>query len=188
MPTPARTSVEAIVAAGRRIVEGDGLEGLTMARVAEEVGVRPPSLYKRVDGRAALVRLVLEDVLRELAEVLEARATTGDPRHDLVAIAHAFRSFARDQPNAYGLVFARLPEGSRPDPELLPRASGPVLRAAADLAGPDHALEAARMVVAWAHGFLSMELADGFQLGGDLDAAYAFGIETLAGALAAGGR
>jgi hypothetical protein len=39
------------------------------------------------------------------------------------------------------------------------------------------------MVVAWAHGFISMELAGAFRLGGDLDRAYAFGIERLGTAL-----
>ena len=40
-------------------------------------------------------------------------------------------------------------------------------------------LEGARTIVAWAHGFVSMELAGAFRLGGDLDAAYAFGIESI---------
>jgi len=33
--------------------------------------------------------------------------------------------------------------------------------------------------VAWAHGFVSMELAGMFRLGGDVDAAYAEGIEAI---------
>ena len=47
------------------------------------------------------------------------------------------------------------------------------------LVGPSDGLEAARTYVAWAHGFASMELAGGVRLGGDLDAAYAFGIEAI---------
>ena len=42
-----------------------------------------------------------------------------------------------------------------------------------------YALEAGRTLVAWAHGFVSMELAGGFRLGGDLDAAYATGIDLI---------
>ena len=53
MPTPARTSLEEIVGAGRAILRAEGLEGLTMQRVAAAVGVRAPSLYKRLPGRAA---------------------------------------------------------------------------------------------------------------------------------------
>jgi hypothetical protein len=61
----------------------------------------------------------------------------------------------------------------------------PVLRVAAELAGPEHALEAARTVTAWANGFISMELAGAFNLGGDVDRAFEFGISCLTGALAA---
>jgi AcrR family transcriptional regulator len=183
IPTPARTSLAEIVTAGRRIVEADGLDGLTMHRVASAVGVKAPSLYKRVQGRDQLIRLIVEDVARELTNTLEAAAGTGGPQRDLRAVAGAVRAFAHAQPASYGLLFARLPETTQPDPDLLSRASSAVLRTATTLAGPEHALEAARMVVAWAHGFITMELAGAFRLGGDIDRAYAFGIERLAAAL-----
>lgn len=183
MPTPARTSRDEIVSAGRAIVESEGLPGMTMQRVATAVGVRAPSLYKRVRSRPDLVRLIVEDVSRELADILDAAASTGDPMRDLRALATAVRAFAHANPAAYGLLFSRLPDEARPDPDELARTGGAVLRTAAALAGPDRALEAARTVTAWAHGFISMELAGAFRLGGDVDEAFAFGIERLAGAL-----
>jgi AcrR family transcriptional regulator len=184
IPTRARTSLEEIVAAARSIIESEGPDGLTMQRVAGAVGVKAPSLYKRVPSRGALVRLVVEDVTRDLTDTLDAAATTGDPRRDLRALADAVRAFARAQPATYTLLFARLPDESQPDVDRWARVSGAVLRTAAALSGREQALEAARTVVAWAHGFISMELAGAFHLGGDLDAAYAFGIERLAAALA----
>lgn len=179
MPTPARTSVEAIVAAGRAILEEEGLDGLTMQRVARAVGVRAPSLYKRVRDRWDLVRLITDDIAAELTATLDAAAASDDPRTNLRALARAFRAFAVAHPEAYGLLFARLPEAARVDPEVNARASETLLRTAADLAGPEHALDAARTVVAWATGFISMELAGAFRLGGDVDRAFAYGIERL---------
>ncbi|HEX6128572.1 MAG TPA: WHG domain-containing protein [Candidatus Limnocylindria bacterium] len=183
MPTPARTSIEGIVAAGRRALAKDGLESLTMQRVAQEVGVRAPSLYKHVRNRAELVRLVIEDVLRDLAVTLEGAATTGDPPHDLRALARAFRRFAHQNPNAYGLLFSRVPQEFAPDSRLLETASAPMMRTATALAGPQRALPAARTITAWATGFVRMELAGGFQLGGDVDEAFEYGIDRLAEAL-----
>jgi AcrR family transcriptional regulator len=183
MPTPPRTSLAEIVAAGRSILEADGLGGLTMQRVAEEVGVRSPSLYKRVRSRGDLIRLIADSVADDLAATMDAAASGGDPASDLRAIANAFRTFALANPNAYALVFARLPEDARIDPERNARAAKTLLRTAGRLAGPDQALEAARTVTAWAHGFVTMELAGAFRLGGDVDRAFAYGVDHLAGAL-----
>ena len=42
-------------------------------------------------------------------------------------------------------------------------------------------------MTAFAHGFVSMELTGAFRLGGDVDAAYRYGVDVLVDALAAGG-
>jgi AcrR family transcriptional regulator len=187
MPTPARTSLAAIVRAGRDILESDGLEGLTMQRVAERVGVRPPSLYKRVRGRGELIRLMGEAAFIELGETLEQAASSGDAAADLRAIATSFRGFARAQPRAYGLLFGVLPDEWRPAPEAYQGALQALFRVIAGLAAPDEVLEAARTVVAWAHGFVSMENAGAFRLGGDVDQAFAFGVDRLAVVIGSGG-
>jgi AcrR family transcriptional regulator len=184
MPTPARTSTDAIVAAGRRILELEGPAGLTMRRVAAEVGVRPPSLYKRVRGRGELIRLIANDLLRELEGIVETAAASGDPRRDLAAIARAFRSFARAHPEGYSLMFGRLPKEWQPDLELTRRSSAALIRTVTALAGPDEGLEAARTVTAWANGFIGMELAGAFRLGGDVDRAFDYGIARLTEAIA----
>jgi AcrR family transcriptional regulator len=183
LPTPARTSIDAIIAAGRAILDADGLNGLTMSRVAAAVGVRAPSLYKRVKDRGDLVRLIVNDIAAELTQTLEAAATSGDARSDLREIAVAFRAWALAHPEAFHLLFDRLPEGARVDPEVNARSAAALLRTAAELAGPEHALEAARTVVAWANGFLNMELAGAFRLGGDVDRAFDFGVERLTRAI-----
>jgi AcrR family transcriptional regulator len=183
VPTPARTSVDEIVEASRAILEREGLDGLTMARVASAVGVRPPSLYKRVRDRGELVRLVANDIGDELAVTLEAAAGTGDARVDLRRIAFAFRAWALAHPNAYALLFGRPSVGARMGIEVTARSSAPLLRTAEALAGPYEALEAARTFVAWATGFVTMELADAFKLGGDVDRAFAYGVDRLSASI-----
>lgn len=183
MAAPARTSLDEIVSAGLGIVEERGLSALTMARVAQAVGVKPPSLYKRLRNLPELVRLITTRIVAELAEELD-NASFGPPEARLRQMAGALRGFAHQRPGAYGLLFAHLPDEWRPDAELLARASAPVLRAVEALTGPERALEGARLVVAWAHGFIDMELSGVFRLGGDLDAAFEFGMDRLIRALA----
>src|SRR5690606_21541347 len=172
--------------AGRAIVEDGGLDALTMQAVASRVGVRAPSLYKRVRNRDELIRLVVEATANELGERLRAAAKRAgdDPRDVLVALAHDLRAFAHERPHGYQLIFGPLPPGGRPDREVLARASAPVLDAVRQLAGEEHALEAARTVTAWANGFLCMGRAGGCGLGGDLGRASAWGISTLVAAIA----
>jgi AcrR family transcriptional regulator len=184
LPTPARTSVNEIVAAGRAVLDAEGIDALTMARVASGVGVRAPSLYKRVRSRSELIRLVANDAGDELASALDAAATTGDPRTDLRAIAMTFRAWALAHPRAYTLLFGRSSDSPRMDLEVAARGSATLLRTAQAIAGPYEALEAARTFVAWATGFVGMELAGAFQLGGDVDRAFAYGVDRLTGSIA----
>jgi AcrR family transcriptional regulator len=178
MPAHAQTSTDAIVAAGRHLLEERGMDALTMREVASAVGVRAPSLYKRVRDRTDLVRLILEDVADELTSTLDAAASSGDPVADARAMASAFRKFAHANPVTYTLMFAP-PAGAPGATARSVRSSATFLQVIAELVGPERALPAARTIVAWAHGFITMELAGAFRLGGDVDQAWDFGLDRI---------
>lgn len=186
MPTPDRTSVSAIVAAGCDLLDAGGLDAVTMAAVAARVGVRAPSLYKRVRSRDALIRLIAEDAAVDLAARLAfADRGLGDPSARLQELLRALRAFAQSRPSAYRLVFAPGTEMMLSQ-DLLETTSAPLFAVVSELVSPAHALEAARTVTAWATGFLTMELAGAFRLGGDVEAAFEYGVTRLAAAMAAG--
>ncbi|MDY0914232.1 TetR/AcrR family transcriptional regulator [Rathayibacter festucae] len=176
MPTPERTSLDAIVRAAAEILEEEGLAGVTMQAVAQRVGVRAPSLYKRVEGRDTLLRLVAEAALGEVA----ARV---DPLEDAEELADALRAFGRERPAAFLLVMAPAPGTPVARQEFRDAASASVLRVAARLAGEEHALEAARTLTAWATGFVGMEINGAFTLGGDVESAWRFGLSRVVAAL-----
>ena len=173
MPTPERTSTAEIVEAGREILEIAGPAGLTMQAVAERVGVRAPSLYKRVRDGDALLAAVATASIVALTARLEA---VGD---DLTALAHAYRAFAHAHPEGFRLMFTV----AAPH-DALDRSAAPLIRATAALVGEDDALDAARLFTAWATGFLQMELSGAFRLGGDVDRAFDYGLRRLLAGLA----
>lgn len=177
MPAHAQTSTAAIVAAGRRLLEERGMDALTMRDVADAVGVRAPSLYKRVHGRADLFRLILDGVADELTAALDAAAGSGDPAADVRAMTAAYRGFALANPVTYTLMFATYAMPGATERSV--RSSATFVHTVAELAGPRQALPAARTIVAWAHGFITMELAGAFRLGGDVEQAWDFGLDRI---------
>jgi AcrR family transcriptional regulator len=188
-PTPARTNRTQIVAAARTLLEEEGLEAVTMARVAAHVGVRPPSLYKHVRDRAELLDAVAADAAGELGRVLAGAADSGaDPEARVAALAHAYRAFAHRTPRAASILFTDLGHGTGAPLEVAAEAARPVVEAAAALVGPAEALSAARVLTSFAYGFTSMEGAGAFRLGGSVDDAFRLGVDTLVAGLRAAGQ
>jgi len=187
-PARARTSLAEIVAAGRALLEAGGLDAVTMQAVASRVGVQAPSLYKRIPNRGALIAAIASDALDELAALMAPLARDPVPATALRSIAAAFRTYAHANPRVYQLLFMTLPTESRPSADRTAAAASPVIAVAERLVGPDQALEAARLITAFANGFISMELNEAFRLGGDPDRAYRYGVDVLVDALSARGQ
>jgi AcrR family transcriptional regulator len=182
-PARARTSNDEVVSAGRALLEAGGLEAVTMHAVAERVGVRAPSLYKRFPSRAALIAAIGESTLEDLERSIRQGAADPDPAAGLRSVATTYRAFAHANPRSYELLFMGGSAEARPSAQRYAWASAPLLALTERLSGPDRALEAARLVTAFANGFVSMELSGSFQLGGDLDDAYRYGVDVLVEAL-----
>lgn len=181
MPTPAKTTDAQVVAAARRLVEQRGTAAVSMQDVAAAVGVRAPSLYKRFPARAALFAAVEVEVLAKLRGTLtEAMDRAGrDGRGRLLAMAETYRGFAHAHPHAYALLFA--PDASRGQKANMARADavGPLLAELRAMLTEADVLPAARVVTAFLHGFVAMELAGAFRLGGDPEAAFARGLDAV---------
>ncbi|MBY0687373.1 TetR/AcrR family transcriptional regulator [Microbacterium marinilacus] len=178
MPTPDRTSLDAIVLAARELLEESGLVGVTMQAVAGRVGVRAPSLYKRVQNRDELIRLVAEATLGDLTRELEGAAGVEE-------VLDRFRAYGLRRPAAFQLLMTPGPGVPTVSDEANAESAEVILAASAALAGEAHALEAARTLTAWATGFVSMEINGSFRLGGDVDDAWEFGVGRLVAALTA---
>lgn len=159
------------MAAGRQLLEEEGLEALTMRRLAERVGIRAPSLYKHLPDKAALEAAIIATGFEEAAAAFEqAVDRAGEGAGDaLVALAAAYRRFALEHPHLYRLMNnGPLPRAHLP-PGLEGRTAAPLLRVAGSEAR-------ARAVWAFAHGMVMLELDQRFPPDADLDAAWRAGI------------
>ncbi len=99
----------AVVAAAAEMADADGLDSVTLARLAGRFGVRPPSLYNHVAGAEGLRRELALLGLRELSANL-TRATIGRAGAEAVlALAEAYRAFARRRPGLYAAALVAPP-------------------------------------------------------------------------------
>ncbi|MWB97994.1 TetR/AcrR family transcriptional regulator [Agromyces seonyuensis] len=183
MPAPVRTTNAEIVAVARDLLEGGGPDRITMQAVADRVGVKAPSLYKRVRDRDALLALVADAALADLRVRVAAATGERDPRDALVSLAGEIRRFAHERPESFRFVFAPGAGDGRREAALA-EAAAPLLEVTTALCGPADALPAARTLTAWSTGFLLMELTGAFRLGGDVDRAWEWGLERLVLAIA----
>jgi len=84
-PRPTLT-LDAIVAAGIALADREGIDALSMRRVAGELGVGAMSLYRHVPGKAELLALMLDRVSEPGGDVVRA-ARSGAWREVLETIA-----------------------------------------------------------------------------------------------------
>ena len=61
-----------VATAARLVLERDGADGLTMRAVADELGIRAPSLYKHVAGKPAIEVALVAAALTEIGEAMRA--------------------------------------------------------------------------------------------------------------------
>jgi AcrR family transcriptional regulator len=83
-----------VVSAARAVVDRDGIEGLTMRRVADELGGAPMSLYRHVRDKDELLVLLLD----QLAAELPHPALPSEPRERLQAACRTMRDGLAEHP------------------------------------------------------------------------------------------
>jgi AcrR family transcriptional regulator len=173
-----------VVEAAATIADAGGLDAVTLARVASELGVRSPSLYNHVAGREGLVRAIAVRATRELGVALRRAATGKAGAGAVAAVADAHRAYALAHPGRYAAT-VRAPAAGDAEHEAAAAEVVDVLLAVAGsmgLEGDDrvHAVRALRSAV---HGFAALEAGGGFAIPVDPDASFRRLVDALAGGL-----
>jgi AcrR family transcriptional regulator len=117
---------DAIVEAALTVLERDGLAGLSMRRLAQELGTGAASLYWHVGNKEELLGLILDRI------VGETRVPEPDPEHwqeQVKAMLRETRRVLTSRRDAGQISMGRVPSGPRSLP-VLDRSIG-LLRAAA---------------------------------------------------------
>lgn len=95
---------EAVLAAALQIVDELDVDGLTMRRVAADLGVDPMTLYRHVDGKEALLDGIVESLWRQVAQ---QRLEVSDWADALRSFAASLRAVVRAHPAATALLLTR---------------------------------------------------------------------------------
>jgi TetR/AcrR family tetracycline transcriptional repressor len=107
-PARAPLTREAIVDAALRVLEREGAEGLSMRRVADELGTGPASLYWHVANKEELINLLVDRVASEIEVPPPDPARWQEQLKEWML--QAWRVFQR-YPGVAGLTLGRIPVG-----------------------------------------------------------------------------
>ena len=181
----------AVVQAAAALVNADGIEALTINRLARELGVRPPSLYNHIAGLGELWQELALLNLRSLGERIAEAAVGRSGPAGVMAVADAYRAYVNEFPGLYQSSLRASGNQAKPDPELKIAEERVVrtvlaLMESFGLTGDD-AIHAVRGLRSAIHGFATLEAAGGFGLPHDRDESFRRLIDTIIAGLRRGG-
>jgi len=170
-PRPRR--VAETVAVARRILEEEGPGALTMRRLADEQGIRAPSLYKHFASKAAVESAVIEDALLALGQVTHEALHEPGPDGPLLSLLTTYRREGLAHPNLYRLATSGPLDRSTLTPGLEEWAGNPWFVVTGD---PPRA----QALWSFAHGMVILELDRRYPPGSDLDGTWRAGAAAFA--------
>jgi AcrR family transcriptional regulator len=160
---PARTprAIE-IVATARHILEDEGPTALTMRRIADEMGIQAPSLYKHFSSKSTVEMALIEDALFEFGEVSHRALHQPRSMTPIDSLLAVYRRYCLSHSNLY-----RLCTSGHLDRDSLPVgleewAGNPWFVVTGDAS-------LAQALWSFAHGMLILEMDERYPPGSDLD-------------------
>jgi AcrR family transcriptional regulator len=171
--TPRSTRAREIIDAAFAILDAEGLDALTMRRLAADLGMRAPSLYKHLPDKAHLEAALIEDIFFSIGDVLHRTLADPGPAGVVPSVLDVYRTHALAHPNRY-----RLATSGRLRRDLLPEcleewAGQPFFFATGD----PHRSQA---LWSFAHGMVILEIDGRYPEGSELDRTWAAGAAAFA--------
>ena len=170
MPRAGLNTTE-VVACGAQLADEAGIGSVTLAALAERLGVKAPSLYKHVDGIADLQHRIATAAMTEFGDELRD-ALQGKSRKDAItALFGAFQSYVARYPGRYSATISATFQG--PSDPLLVATTRVIDSIRAVISGygiePDELDHAIRTLRSMTHGYAMLQATNAFHWDNDPD-------------------
>jgi AcrR family transcriptional regulator len=151
-----------IVDAARVLLESDGPDALTMRRLATDLGMRAPSIYKHFPAKRAIEVALIEEGLSEMGAECHRAISQPGREGPVLSLLGAYRRFSLAHPNLYRMATSgRLPREAM-TPGLEDWAGEPWYL----VTGDPHVAQA---LWSFAHGMVILELDERYPEDSQLD-------------------
>lgn len=101
-------TVGEIKTVARQLMAREGTSSLNLRAVAREMGMTPSALYRYFPSREAILTALIADAYHAVGDAVEtaiAAAPDDETATAILAGVHAFRRWALDHPQEYGLIY-----------------------------------------------------------------------------------
>ena len=164
MSTKRNLDSQTILNAAAELAEEKGLENVSLLQVAEKLGVKSPSLYNHLSGLQELSSGIAKLAISRLEDTIRSAAVGRSKENALVAIASAYRKFAKGNPELYKAIL-RFPDYND---NSIQEAGHAVVRILYQVMEPyryskEETINFVRGFRSALHGFISLEEAGFFQ-------------------------
>jgi AcrR family transcriptional regulator len=164
-----------VINAAIECLDREGESTLGVNRVARELGIKPPAIYKHLDGNTGLRRAVALRIWRDYLTDCHERLDRVTDRSSLFLVgARATRNFAKAYPARYTVMMQYQLRPTEPEEaEIIHHSLGffqELLQLSA--LSQDAVIDTMRMVNAAIYGFILREQSDLMTIDRDPDASY----------------
>lgn len=122
-----------IATAARELLDAEGVEAVTMRRVAAAVGITAMAVYRHYKDRDSLLNALADEGFEELAGKLQETRLKGEVETRMRKVLDQHLDFALARPKLFELMFLRPRQGARQFPRDFAAGKSPTANPFAEL-------------------------------------------------------
>jgi len=162
-----------IAATALGILESEGVDAVTMHRVARELGVTPMAIYHHYENREALLQRIVDDEILKLAALGARLASSAAYTRRVEQFVDAYLDYAFERPHIFDYIFNSPRSNVMKYPEDFRMRRSPSLTPVADRVAAmmkdgqlrrNDVWEVTLQLWAHAHGYITMYRAGRFDM------------------------